>query len=245
MNDQELAQAALDVLETVTFRQTMRGYSVDEVDDFLERVSHEVRELRDRLASQQQQLRQAAERIAQLDQRGPAAAPSAVPTPTPITRLSPAEEQSQIVSMLQMAQQFTEKTRAEAEQKAVELTQAAQERAKEIVAEARNRAEDDLVRLNGMKQRLSEDVESLRRKLDSDRARVSEVLTELAHWVERSLRSEAVEPKSAPADSTPPPPPSAPTPPPASAGPHPVSPPPAPAPRLLSEGFPESGPTTP
>ena len=74
--------------------------------------------------------------------------------------------------MIVMAQQFIEQAQQEAEDKAREMTTGAQERAREIVAEARSRAEDEVNRLNGLKQRLSEDVETLTRQLD-DRAQAS------------------------------------------------------------------------
>jgi vacuolar-type H+-ATPase subunit H len=63
--------------------------------------------------------------------------------------------------MIAMAQRFIDQAQHEAETKAREFTTAAQDRAREIVNEARSRAEDEVNRLNGLKQRLSEDVETL------------------------------------------------------------------------------------
>ncbi len=63
--------------------------------------------------------------------------------------------------MIAMAQQFIDQAQQEAEVRAREMTVAAQERAREIVAEARSRAEDEVTRLNGLKQRLSEDVDDV------------------------------------------------------------------------------------
>jgi len=82
--------------------------------------------------------------------------------------------------MIVMAQQFIEQAQQEAENKAREMTTGAQERAREIVAEARSRAEDEVNRLNGLKQRLSEDVETLTRQLDSERKRLSGALAEFS-----------------------------------------------------------------
>ena len=90
--------------------------------------------------------------------------------------------------MIAMAQQFIEQAQQEAEAKARELTVAAQERAREIVAEARSRAEDEVNRLNGLKQRLSEDVETLARQLETERTRLGSALAEFARWVESSLQ---------------------------------------------------------
>jgi vacuolar-type H+-ATPase subunit H len=133
--------------------------------------------------------------------------------------------------MIAMAQQFIDQAQQEAEARAREMTVAAQERAREIVAEARSRAEDEVTRLNGLKQRLSEDVTMLTRQLDSERTRLATVLSELSQWIESSLHvgansgvRAAPAPMSAP--SVPP------TPAPASvtneAPPRPLAPPPAP-----------------
>ena len=93
--------------------------------------------------------------------------------------------------MIAMAQKFIEDAQAEAEGKAREFTAAAQERAREIVNEARSRAEDEVNRLNGLKQRLSEDVDTLARQLKAERARIAQVLAEFTQWVERSLQSDS------------------------------------------------------
>ncbi|NNN00343.1 MAG: hypothetical protein HKL86_00755, partial [Acidimicrobiaceae bacterium] len=131
----------------------------------------------------------------------------------------------QVTAMIAMAQQFIEQAQQEAETKARELTTAAQERAREIVAEARSRAEDEVNRLNGLKQRLSEDVETLARQLDTERTRLSGALAEFARWVESSLqvggaRQAAHSAPMAPPAQPAPAPPARPT----------QTPPPAPAP---------------
>jgi len=93
------------------------------------------------------------------------------------------------------------------------MTSGAQERAREIVAEARSRAEDEVNRLNGLKQRLSEDVETLTRQLDTERKRLGGALAEFSRWVESSLQvgggrasvSSVAEPAPAPRPIKPPP----------------------------------------
>ncbi len=193
MDSTDNARSALDTIDTVAFKVGLKGYNVDEVDEFLERLSVEARQLKDQLQQQRQQLRQAAERINQLEaSRGtapaaptPPAAPPAAPPPAPRTAGAGAE---QVTSMIAMAQQFIDHAQREADEKARELTVAAQERARQIVTEARSRAEDEVNRLNGLKQRLSEDVEMLARQLDVERTRLSAALNEFARWIEASLR---------------------------------------------------------
>ena len=78
MDTSDFNSSALDVIDTVAFKVGLKGYNVDEVDEFLERVSSEARQLKDQLTQMRQQLRQASERIHQLQGGAPAA-----PAPAP------------------------------------------------------------------------------------------------------------------------------------------------------------------
>lgn len=193
MDSSENALSALDAIDTVAFKVGLKGYNVDEVDEFLERVSVESRQLKDQLHQMRQQLRQASERINQLQSgavsaTAPTQAPTApVPTTPPPRVVTSGAGAEQVTAMILMAQQFIEQAQQEAEAKARELTTAAQERAREIVSEARSRAEDEVNRLNGLKQRLSEDVDTLARQLETERTRLSGVLAEFSRWIESSL----------------------------------------------------------
>ena len=60
MDSPDTARSALDAIDTVAFKVGLKGYNVDEVDEFLERVSVEARQLKDQLQQQRLQLRQAA-----------------------------------------------------------------------------------------------------------------------------------------------------------------------------------------
>ena len=205
MDSTESSFSAIDAIDTVAFKIGVRGYNVDEVDDFLERLSGEVHQLKELVQQQRQQLRQAGERINQLDARpasapAPAPAPAAplaapAPAPAPVRNVSVSGAE-QVTAMIVMAQQFIEQAQAEAESKAREMTTGAQERAREIVAEARSRAEDEVNRLNGLKQRLSEDVETLTRQLDSERKRLSSALAEFSRWIDTSLQVGGVRPSA-------------------------------------------------
>ena len=230
MDSSENAYSAIDAIDSVAFKVGLKGYNVDEVDEFLERLSSEAHQLKELVHQQRQQLRQAAERINQLDVRetapGPAPAPLVPQTAAPrIVTVSGAE---QITAMIAMAQQFIEQAQQEAEMKARELTTSAQERAREIVAEARSRAEDEVNRLNGLKQRLSEDVDTLTRQLETERKRLSSALGEFARWVDSSLQVGGARNSTT---VTPPPPASAAPTQSAPARPSQIPPPAAPAPR--------------
>lgn len=198
METPDAPASALDVLRTVDFTRSMRGYSPDEVDEFLERAAVESERLKDQMRQQKQQLRQAAERISQLesDRRGaPASAPpravepvAAPMAPVPVAAIA-APAADQVTKMIAMAQQFVDQTQREAELRARELTAAAQEKAREIVVEAQSRAQDEVTRLNGLKQRLSEDVDKLARQVDQERARLRNQLHEFLRWVDETLQS--------------------------------------------------------
>jgi DivIVA domain-containing protein len=227
--------SALDAIDTVAFKVGLKGYNVDEVDEFLERVSSEARQLKDQLHQMRLQLRQASERISQLQSgvsvsaTGPVPV-TAVPAPAPAPRFNPGGGAEQVTSMIAMAQQFIEQAQQEAEVKARELTSVAQERAREIVAEARSRAEDEVNRLNGLKQRLSEDVDTLTRQLDAERTRLAAVLAEFSRWLESSLHVGGNRPSSPPPSGPAPAARPAPAPVVSSESARPSTPPPAPAP---------------
>ena len=212
MDSTDSSPSALDAIDTVAFKIGVRGYNVDEVDDFLERLSVEVHQLKELVQQQRQQLRQAGERISQLDVRASAESPLApAPAPAAAPRHITVSGAEQVTAMIAMAQQFIEKAQQEAESKAREMTTGAQERAREIVAEARSRAEDEVNRLNGLKQRLSEDVETLARQLDTERKRLGSALAEFSRWIESSLQvggartSASAAPEPAPRPIKPPP----------------------------------------
>ncbi len=240
MDSSETALSALDAIDTVAFKVGLKGYNVDEVDEFLERVSVEARQLKDQLHQMRQQLRQASERINQLQSGAGATASvaqvSATPAPAPPRVVTSGAGAEQVTAQMVMAQQVIEQAQQEAERKARELTTAAQERAREIVSEARSRAEDEVNRLNGLKQRLSEDVDTLARQLETERARLSAVLADFSRWIESSLHVGDARPSHNPPPATTNAPASNPSvaPEPASPGrvssARPSAPPPAPAP---------------
>src|ERR1039458_461167 len=120
--DSSNVPSALDTIDTVAFKVGIKGYNVDEVDEFLERVSVEARQLKDQLQQMRQQLRLGAERINQLESgrasssTGPtplAPAPAPAPPPRLVTSGSGAE---QVTALIVLAQQFIEQTQQEAEE---------------------------------------------------------------------------------------------------------------------------------
>src|SRR5665213_2473824 len=61
------SQSALDSLRTVEFRETLKGYHRDDVDEYLEKAAIEAEGLQEQLRQSTERLRKAAETIAQLE----------------------------------------------------------------------------------------------------------------------------------------------------------------------------------
>ena len=70
----DASQSALDSLRTVEFRETLKGYHRDDVDEYLEKAAVEAEGLQEQLRQSGERLRQAAERISQLETQLEAAA---------------------------------------------------------------------------------------------------------------------------------------------------------------------------
>lgn len=183
--------AALDSLRTVEFRQTLRGYHIDDVDEYLERVAVEVEALQEQLRQAGERMRQATDRIAQLEQ------PRAVQPQQQSTSSSATEESLQRTLML--AQKFVDQTQAEAETQARVVVEEAEQRARAAVAEAEEQARtiaaesegrlrDEVSRLEGLRTKLAGDVEAITRHLDTERTRLRAVLGEMLHWIDENVQ---------------------------------------------------------
>src|ERR1700693_973112 len=115
MDSTDNTSSGLGAIDTVAFKIGVRGYNVDEVDDFLERLSGEVHQLKELVQQQRQQLRQAGERINQLDVRSSDAVPAPAPAPAATPRHISVSGAEQVTAMIAMAQQFIEQAQQEAE----------------------------------------------------------------------------------------------------------------------------------
>lgn len=189
--------SGLDSLRTVEFRQTLRGYHIDDVDEYLERVAVEVDALREQMRVATDRLRQAAERIGTLEQELDEARRQPEQTLSPTAAAVATDDTLQ--RTLQMAQRFVEQTEAEARAQAEVTVSSAQERAAAIVGEAEAYAQrtaqdaqrqlrEEVTRLEALRGQLTGDVEAMARRLESERARLRTALGELSSWVEEKLQ---------------------------------------------------------
>ena len=196
MSTSQQPTAALDSLRTVEFRQTLRGYHIDDVDEYLERVAVEAEALQEQLRQSAERMRQATDRIAQLESHR-AQAPAADDEPA---ALPEGADTDALQRTLAMAQRFVQQTEAEAKADARRLLEDAQQRARDLVAEAEERARtlaeeserrvrDEVTRLEAQRATLSADVEAITKHLETERVRLRGALGEMLHWIEEKFEA--------------------------------------------------------
>jgi DivIVA domain-containing protein len=190
--DTTTTQSALDALRTAEFRLSLRGYDVDEVDDFLERAAVEADQLREQVRQSTAQATQAAERARHLEVERPSAAPTAAAPAAPVAKGAAAGATAGTVTkMIEMAERFVEQTRLDAEAEAARIVADAQDRARQLATDAQQRLADEVARLEGLRQRLGEDVEKMSTQLESERMRLSGSLHDLLGWIDKNLQPAA------------------------------------------------------
>jgi DivIVA domain-containing protein len=190
----DASQSALDSLRTVEFRETLKGYHRDDVDEYLEKAAVEAEGLQEQLRQSGDRLRQAAERISQLEaaleQQPAAAAPERVEVPVADDTLQ---------RTLVLAQKFVDETKAdsearaaqliaEADAKARQITESAQSQAGQIAAESEQRLREEISRLEDSRGRLSHEVDTMSRHLESERNRLRTALGDILRWVDQNVQ---------------------------------------------------------
>ena len=216
----DASQSALDSLRTVEFRETLKGYHRDDVDEYLEKAAVEAEGLQEQLRQSGERLRQAAERISQLE-----TALEEQPPPEPA---EPAVPDDTLQRTLLLAQKFVDETRAdaeaeaartvaEAESRARQMTEEAQSQASHIASESEQRLRDEITRLESSRAKLTHEVESMSRHLEGERNRLRTALGDILRWVDENVQPARAQPEAPPAPepvasapASPPPPAAAP-----------------------------------
>ncbi len=201
---QTIQQPILETLRTVEFRLGLKGYNVDEVDEYLEKAAVEAERLTEQLRQTNERLRQASERIAQLEGQG--AAPAAVAAPNAAVVAAPAPApipaavaDDSLQQTLILAQRFVEQTKRESEAEAARVVSQAEDRARTmlsraedeartLVTESQQRLRDEVTRLEGARAQLATDVENMARHLESERTRLRTMLSEVLKWIEENVQ---------------------------------------------------------
>ena len=111
----DASQSALDSLRTVEFRETLKGYHRDDVDEYLEKAAVEAEGL-------QEQLRQNPSACARRPRPSPSSRPSwrpspEAPAPEPVAA-EPAVADDTLQRTLLLAQKFVDETKADAQAEA-------------------------------------------------------------------------------------------------------------------------------
>ncbi len=187
----DASQSALDSLRTVEFRETLKGYHRDDVDEYLEKAAIEAEGLQEQVRQMGERLRQAGERIAQLE--------AALEERAAAEPAEPAVPDDTLQRTLLLAHRFVDETRADAEAHASKLVADAEEHARAVVAdaeakatelasEAERRLREEVGRLEAIKAQLSGDVEAMARHLDGERTRLRSALTEVLRWVDENVK---------------------------------------------------------
>jgi DivIVA domain-containing protein len=187
----DASQSSLDSLRTVEFRETLKGYHRDDVDEYLEKAAVEAEGLQEQLRQSGERLRQAAEHISQLE-----AALAEKPAPPPA---EPAVADDTLQRTLLLAQKFVDETKAdseaqairiiaEADTKARQMTEQAQTKASQIAAESEQRLRDEINRLEESRTTLTHEVESMSRHLESERNRLRTALGDILRWVDENVQ---------------------------------------------------------
>jgi len=198
---------SIDSLRTVEFRTTLRGYHMDDVDEYLERVAVEAEALQEQMRLATERMRQASDRVSTLEQQLEQA--RRVQHSAPATELVERVEHVEVADdslqrTLVLAQKFVDQTRQQAEEEATALVAESESRARSIVADAEEHARvltenaertlrDEVKRLDAQRSELVSDVETIARHLETERTRIRKALTDMVAWVDDHVQP----PKSA------------------------------------------------
>ncbi len=197
MDSSPPARSNLEMLRTVEFRQSLKGYNVEEVDEYLEKAAVEAEALQEQARQVNERLRQATERIGQLEAELRESPPSvAVPAAVP---MEGAQADESLQRTLLMAQRFVDQARRESEAEAAEVVAQAELRAQTTIAQAEERARrlatdaeqqlrDEVTRLESSRGQLAVDVENMARHLELERTRLQGALTEILQWIDDNIQ---------------------------------------------------------
>jgi cell division initiation protein len=203
-------QSSLDSLRTVEFRQTLRGYHIDDVDEYLERVAVEAEALQEQFRQSNERLRQAADRIAQLEHLLAEARQREQQREQQSEHQVLAQQPERVADdtlqrTLLLAQKFVDETKAEAEAQARVTLSKAEEQARALLSDAETRARsagadterklrEEVVRLEDRRTQLKEDIDTAGRRIDAERSRLRSALAEMMLWVDKNLQGVVGEP---------------------------------------------------
>jgi len=216
MDNSQAPASILDTLRTVEFRLGLKGYNVDEVDEYLDKAAQEAEGLQEHVRQLNERLRQASERIAQLEREKRAAPAVAVAEGgAAAAAADTALSDETLQRTLLLAQKFVDQTKRESEAEAAAVVAQAEETARAAIAaaeataaqlqnETHQKLREEVSRLESTRTELAADVESMARHLESERNRLRGALSEILKWVDENVQPAnslmGVKPKPVPAE---------------------------------------------
>ena len=199
MDNAQAPSSILDTLRTVEFRLGLKGYNVDEVDEYLDKAAQEAEGLQEHVRQLNERLRQASERIAQLEREKRAAPVAAESDQAGASSEAAALSDETLQRTLLLAQKFVDQTKRESEAEAAAVVAQAEESARAAIAaaeataaqlqtETHQKLRDEVTRLEATRTELAADVESMARHLESERSRLRGALSEILKWVDENVQ---------------------------------------------------------
>jgi DivIVA domain-containing protein len=199
MDNSQASASILDTLRTVEFRLGLKGYNVDEVDEYLDKAAQEAEGLQEHVRQLNERLRQASERIAQLEREKRSAPAAADEGEGAAAAEAGALSDETLQRTLILAQKFVDQTKRESEAEAATIVSQAEEKARAAIAEAEATAaqlqaeshqklREEVTRLESTRTELATDVETMARHLESERNRLRGALTEILKWVDENVQ---------------------------------------------------------
>ena len=182
----DASQSALDSLRTVEFRETLKGYHRDDVDEYLEKAAVEAEGLQEQLRQSNERLRKAAETIAQLETELAAKPEAPAPPPAPA---EPVIADDTLQRTLVLAQKFVDETKADAEAQAARVIAEAEAEARKLQVDSEQRLREEIARLESNRSQLNLEVDTMSRQLASERERLRSALAEMLSWVDGNLNA--------------------------------------------------------
>ncbi len=202
MDNSQAPSSILETLRTVEFRLGLKGYNVDEVDEYLDKAAQEAEGLQDHVRQLNERLHQASDRITQLERErrtAPAAAETGEQAAAAAASDSAVLSDETLQRTLLLAQKFVDQTKRESEAEAASLVSQAEETAAaaiasaeataaQLQAESHQKLREEVTRLEATRTELAADVESMARHLESERNRLTAALSDILRWVDENVQ---------------------------------------------------------
>ncbi len=175
-----------ETIRTVEFRERLRGYNQDDVDQFLERMAAGVEIL-------QQRLRDATQRAAQSEERpdGDDTLRRTLALAQRTADLAVEEGRGQAARLVESAQGEAHSVVAAAQGEAEAVMAEAEERATRLIEDAQGQVAAEVQRLQARREQLEGEIVALERHVAQARARAYASLTDAARQVEHLVAASA------------------------------------------------------